>query len=39
MSNFRGEATEQNYSLSKFRQEAPGGIKKGECHCIHLFYY
>ena len=28
MSNFRGEATEQNYSLSKFRQEAPGGIKK-----------
>ena len=38
MSNFRGEATEQNYSLSKFRQEAPGGIKKkGECNDIHLF--
>ena len=34
MSNFRGEATEQNYSMSKLRQEAPGKNSHAGNFCL-----
>ena len=39
MSNFRGEPTERNYSMSKFRQEAPGENPHAWNSALASYYY